>query len=109
MIKDEKGNILATKVEYANTFFTRFLGLMGRKKENFPEGSALFFNQCNSIHMFFMKFPIDVIYLDKDFHVVRVVKNIQPWKVDKGSLKAQYGIELNANTIKEDPKIIYID
>ena len=109
MIKDEQGNVLATNIEYATTFWTRFKGLMLRKKEDFPIENALFFNDCNSIHMCFMKFPIDVIYLDKEFNVVKVVKNIKPWKFDFGHKNAYYTIELNANTIKNEPKKIYIE
>lgn len=109
MIKDENGNILAEDIEYARTFWTRFRGLMLRKKEDFPNNKALFFENCNSIHMFFMRFPIDVVYLDKSFNVVKVVKNIKPWQCDFGDKKAYYTIELNANTIKENPKKIYIE
>lgn len=111
MIKDENGNVIATKIEYATTFWKRYKGLMHRKKESFPIENAMVFNECGSIHMFFMHFPLDVIYLDKQFNVVKIVRNIKPWKVDFGHPDAYYTIELNAGVIKEDynPQRIYIE
>ena len=65
------------KVIIADSFFTRFLGLMFRKK--LPEATALLLAPCNSVHMCFMRFPIDVVYLDKDYKIIKVVNNLKPW------------------------------
>ena len=65
------------EVLIADTFFTRFAGLMFRKK--LPAATGLFLAPCNSVHMCFMRFTIDVIYLDKDCRIVKVVKNLKPW------------------------------
>lgn len=110
-IVDENGILIASEVEYATTFWTRYKGLMLRKQSDFPKEKALLFNQCNSIHMFFMRFPIDVIYLDRDFNVVKIVRNIKPWQVDFGHPKAYYTIELNAGVIKEnyEPHKIFVE
>lgn len=61
----------------ADSFFTRFAGLMFRKK--LPAATGLFLAPCNSVHMCFMRFAIDVVYLDKEYNIVKVVKNLRPW------------------------------
>ena len=61
----------------ADSFFTRFAGLMLRKK--LPAATGLFLAPCNSVHMCFMRFAIDVVYLDKKYNIVKVVKNLPPW------------------------------
>jgi Uncharacterized conserved protein len=62
----------------ADTFFKRFMGYMFRKK---PHHSAIFFSPCNSIHCFFMRFDIDVIFLNERMEIIRIDKAVKPWKV----------------------------
>lgn len=61
----------------AETFFERLKGLMFISKEN---SFNLLIKNCNSIHTCFMKFNIDVFCLDKDFKVVKVYKNVKPFR-----------------------------
>jgi len=61
----------------ADSFLTRFAGLMFRKK--LPPATGLFLAPCNSVHMCFMRFAIDVVYLDKEFNIIKVEKNLKPW------------------------------
>jgi len=63
----------------AKNFFSRFLGLMFMPQESFC--GALLIQKCSSIHTFFMRFCIDVVFLDKTYKVLRVVKNLKPWRV----------------------------
>lgn len=65
------------KVIIADSFLTRLRGLMFRSK--LPPATALMLAPCNSVHMCFMYFPIDVVYLDKDYNIVKLVKNLRPW------------------------------
>ncbi len=65
------------RAEAADTFLGRFLGLMGRAK--LPPGRGLLLAPCNSVHMCFMRFAIDVVYLDADDRVLKVVENLWPW------------------------------
>lgn len=65
------------QLEIADTFMKRFLGLMGRKK--IPAGQGLLIAPCNSIHMFFMRFSIDAVYIDKNFVVKKIVRNLPAW------------------------------
>lgn len=65
------------EVIIADSFFTRFAGLMFRKK--LPSATGLLLAPCNSVHMCCMRFAIDVVYLDKKYKIIKVVKNLKPW------------------------------
>ena len=64
-------------VYVAKSFFERFKGLMFVPKE---KSFNLLIKNCNSIHTCFMKFNIDVFCLDKNFKVIKVYKNVKPFR-----------------------------
>lgn len=70
--------LIASNVDVADTFISRIKGLLG--KHSLPENSALWIKDCPSVHTFFMKFSIDVIFLDKKMRVTNVVQNLKPWR-----------------------------
>lgn len=94
-----KNTILGEKVKLADTFGSRFLGLMFRKTLN--EGEGLIVKPCNSIHMFFMQFPLDIIFVDKNNTVIYLIEGIRPWKISKIVRYSKYVIELPAGTISK--------
>ena len=65
------------KMMIADSFFLRLCGLMFRKR--LPSETGLLLVPCNSVHMCFMRFAIDVVYLDKDFNIIKIVNNLRPW------------------------------
>ena len=71
--------ILGCEVEVARTFAQRARGLIG-KPPPLP-GHGLLIERCNAIHTFFMKYPIDATFLDAKGEVVKVVRNIRPWRL----------------------------
>ena len=89
--------ILSQKTEVADAFFSRMGGLLGRAA--FLPGEALVITQCNSIHMFFMKFPIDAVFIDSKWKVVGLVRNILPNRLSPVFWHADRVIELPAGTI----------
>lgn len=94
-------SVLATQAELAATMSTRMKGLLGRKE--LPEGTGLIIDPCNSIHTFFMQFPIDVIFADAEDRVVQVLKNMGPWRLSWIYFRAQKVIELPAGTLTRVP------
>lgn len=66
------------KIELAGTVWRRFCGLLGRKE--LPASSALWLRPCNSVHCFFMRFAIDVIYLDASGNILRIQPQLKPWR-----------------------------
>ncbi|MFH1956961.1 MAG: DUF192 domain-containing protein [bacterium] len=79
---DKDGKCLVENLEVADTFFSRLKGLLGRKYISKDYGLLLV--PCGSIHMFFMKFPIDVFFLKKvsgGFEILKIVRNLAPWRL----------------------------
>lgn len=93
------GQVIAEKVEQADTFGRRLKGLMFRK--SLPDGHALHLKPCQSIHTFFMRFPIDVIYLNEANRIVSFEENIPVGKVCKPIRGARSVIELPVGRISE--------
>jgi uncharacterized membrane protein (UPF0127 family) len=73
---------LATTIEPAFDSPSRNKGLLGRS--GLPEGSAMILAPSNSIHTFFMQFPIDVMFVSRDGRVVRISRDVQPWRIRFG-------------------------
>jgi len=87
---------VATEVELAMTRETRRRGLLGR--ESLEQGAALFIKPCFAIHTAFMKFPIDVVFVDGDVKVVRVIRDLKSWRIAV-TPRARAVIELRGGTI----------
>lgn len=92
-----RGCTLAEQCELARTFWTRFLGLMGRP--GLEPGQGLLIYPESSIHMFFMRFPIDVLFVDKHDTVISLREALPPNRSFASAWKARYVIELPAHLI----------
>ncbi len=90
------GTVVAEHVEVADTLVSRFMGLMFRRE--LPPGHGLLIRPCNSIHMFFMRFALDVVFIDRDGRVIRVLDSIRPWRASSLVRGAKAAIELPAGT-----------
>lgn len=89
---------LAEQCEVARTFWTRGLGLMGRSK--LEQGHGLLIYPEWSIHTFFMRFPIDVLFLDTQNQIVGMRENMPPNRPYAGFWGAKYVIELPSGLIQ---------
>ena len=84
------------RAEVARTFPQRARGLIGRRGLEAGEGMLIL--KCNAIHTFFMRFPIDAVFFDKDDHVVKTVRNIRPWRfMVFGGFRAVKVLETQSN------------
>ena len=83
--------VLADKVVLADSFFSRFKGLMGRKQLYGGEGLLLM--NCPSVHSFFMKISIDAVYLSREMTVVGV-ETLPPWHIGRHIKGAAHVLEL---------------
>ena len=79
MIRLEKFfiNGATLEVELADNFWKRFCGLMFRRR--LAENRGLLLAPCDGVHMLFMRFAIDVIYIDKDLCIKKIVRDLTPW------------------------------
>jgi len=76
LIHEKTNQVLAERILFSHSFFKRIRGLLGYKE--LPANQVMWIKPCASIHTFFMKFPIDVIFVDENLHVKNVCKNIAP-------------------------------
>ena len=74
----ETVEIAGVKAKVARTFAERARGLIGTKKPLPGEGMLIL--RCNAIHTFFMSYPIDAVFLDRNDRIVKVVRGIKPWR-----------------------------
>lgn len=88
------GLILIPELELADSFMSRAWGLLGRRA--LPTGRGLLIRPCRSIHTAFMKFPIDVIFLDATWRIVKVVPNLHPWRTAWGGPAATAVVEVQS-------------
>lgn len=98
-----QNTIIAYKGILANTFFTRLKGLLGTK--NLDEGTGLIIRPCNSIHTVGMKYAIDVVFLDKQDRIVKVINAMPAGKFSLCS-GSSYVIELPAGTIEATGTVV---
>jgi uncharacterized protein len=101
-ITKDDGSIVAAEVEYADTMFKQIVGLMFRK--SVPESYAMVFSMKRDnregIHMLFVRFPIDVVFLDKDKRILDIRRNLKPWTGLAFSKKAfRYAMEMPAGAV----------
>ena len=89
--------LIASRIEIAQSSWARMKGLLGRR--GLSSGEALVITHCQSIHMFFMKFPIDVIFCDRQDKVVGLCGGIKPFCLSPIFFKASYAIELPSGSI----------
>jgi hypothetical protein len=93
-----RNTVLGDAVDVADTSEKRRVGLL--KHERLEAGSGLWIVPCESVHTFFMKFPIDLVYLDKQRKVRKVRKAVPAWRLS-ACLTAHSILELPAGTIEE--------
>ena len=92
------GTILATRLEVADSAAKRTKGLLGR--DGLDSGEGLWIVPCESVHTFFMRFAIDLVYLDRKNKVKKVRRAVGPWRVS-ACLSAHSVLELPAGTIRD--------
>jgi hypothetical protein len=91
-----RNTLLADRVARADGFLGRLKGLMG--VEDLPMGEGLHIEPCTSIHTFFMKIPIDALFLDEGLTVVDVCHAMPAWRMSRVYLRARSVLELPAGT-----------
>jgi len=79
LINQTKNTVLAKDVFVARNPFSRIRGLLGKK--TFLVDQAIILEPCNSIHTFFMRFSIDVLFLDKNYKVIKALRNFGPNRI----------------------------
>ena len=97
IVNKTKNTVLAEEVLVAETLLKRAKGLLGRR--DFKPGSALIIRPCNSIHTFFMRFHIDVLFVNRRQIVVKAISALVPGRLSPVYFNAAFVIELPTGTI----------
>ncbi|MCZ4497371.1 MAG: putative secreted protein [Thermoleophilia bacterium] len=92
-----RGEVVVPNLVVADRMLARMRGLLGRS--GLEQGEGLWILPCPSIHMFFMRFALDIVFLDTDLQVVRVHEDVRPWKMARGGKHAHSVLELRTGTI----------
>lgn len=90
VFKDEK--LIASKVTLANSFWSRLVGLLSKRKQD--DNAGLLLMPCAQVHTYFMKFPIDAVFLS-DTNVVLHIENLMPGKISRNVVDCKKVLELN--------------
>ncbi len=98
LINKTKSVVFAEDVVTASNPFKRMKGLLGRKELKL--GQALILKPCNSIHTIFMRFPIDVLFVDKNSRVIRSISSLKPFCITCVYFNAAFAIELPPGIIQ---------
>lgn len=94
-----RGTVIGDRIEVADNSSTRGKGLLGRA--GLDAGAGLWIKPCSGVHMFGMKFPIDVIGLNANREVIKLWPNLKPWRMSPISLRLRSVIEVAAGRIAE--------
>ncbi len=92
---------LATELMIARTHWTRFRGLMATDAARFRKGQGLWISPSRGVHTFAMRFPIDVVYLDRERTVIYLEEELKPWRVAAIRIQATSVLELPTGTIRD--------
>lgn len=99
VVLKKTGEDIASNVRLAKTELSRIVGLMFSKEMVGFDG--LLIDRCNSIHTCFMRYSIDVLFLDNDNRIVKIFRNLVPWRITLPRFKARKALELKGGSLPE--------
>lgn len=104
IVNGTRSTTLASEAEAATTFWRRLVGLLGRR--SFAPGQGLVLQPCRSVHTAFMRFPIDVVYVDRSLKVVKVVECLAPFRMSMAPSGTRAAIELPCETVTQSGTVV---
>lgn len=99
----QSGEVVCQRMTVASNIFLRMLGLMfssGLPKET----DGFLISPCNSIHTFFMRYSLDVLFLDNDFKIVKAIYGLSPWRMTWIYFRSRHVLEMEAGTMLKGMK-----
>ena len=95
IVIDRTGRVLASAVELAVTSETRRKGLLGR--DSLDPSVAMIIAPCSAVHTFFMRFNIDVVFVDRSGRVLKISRDVRAWRM-AAAARAYAVVELNGGS-----------
>lgn len=91
---ERDGAVIISGASIARNWYDRVVGLIGVR--DLPDDRAVIFPGCNSIHTFFMRMNIDVLFVDEHGTIVDIVQNLAPWRIIWPMKGAKHVVEMKA-------------
>ncbi len=88
-----------TKIKQANDIISIGIGVIGWK--SFGDFNGLLLTNTNSVHTFFVRFPMDLVFLDKNMHIIRLVSYLKPFRISPIVWQAKYVLEMPTHSIEK--------
>jgi len=99
-----KGTLIGERIGVAETSLSRMIGLLG--KNSLEPGTGLIINPSQAVHTFAMRFPIDVLFVDKHFRVIHVQPSLVPYRISGLHWRARCVIELPTGSIAQSSTMV---
>ncbi len=94
-----RGTIVGDRIRVASSSIDRTVGLL--RTPELTTGEGLWIERAPSIHMFFMRYAIDAVFVDKEGRVTKVARNLRPWRIVPWARGARDCLELRAGAAAE--------
>jgi len=98
IVNKTQNTVLAEDAMWAHSFWNRLRGFLARPEPKLGEGIIL--DPCQSVHMWGMKYSLDILFSDKEDRVVHLEPSLKPWKLSRRIPEAQRVIELPVGTLQ---------
>ena len=102
-LKNQSEGIICKKMIIADQMFSRMKGLMFSIE--LPDCDGFLISPCNSIHTFFMLYSLDILFLDKNFIVIKAIYDLSPWRMTWMYFRAHQVLEMKAGSMIKDIKV----
>lgn len=99
ILNEDRGLSLGDYVRVAERWWPRLRGMIGHPEPGAGEG--LLIHPCEGVHMHWMRYPLDIVFLDDAGLVIAVYHRLRPWRFSKSHKNASCAIELRAGTLAE--------
>lgn len=94
---------ISEKILVADNMLSRLIGLMFRAQPP-QKAEGLLLDPCNSIHTFFMRYPLDVAFLNSSNKVIKIIRDLKPWRMTWVYFRASKTLEVPAGKLPTDLK-----
>lgn len=99
-LKTQNGDVICNNMMVASDLYLRLKGLMF--SEELPGCDGFLIKPCNSIHTFFMRYSLDLVFLDNNFKIVKVFYDLSPWRMTWVYFRSHQVLEMKAGTLKKN-------
>jgi uncharacterized membrane protein (UPF0127 family) len=97
-----ENKVLSSNIMIADNLWTRLVGLMFRQAPKDFDG--LLIDPCRSIHTFFMKYALDIVFISRKGRVIKILRNLAPWRMTWIYFRSDIALEMPAGKLPADIK-----